>query len=307
MIHHDRQYTAQEFGTRFNIFKKNMDFVHKWNAKGSSTVLGLNSMADISNEEYQRVYLGTHIDASQFRQQAASHKLGRTFKVQAANVDWRAKGAVTPIKNQGQCGSCWSFSTTGSTEGAHFIKTGNLVSLSEQNLMDCSKPEGNQGCNGGLMTAAFEYIIKNNGIDTESSYPYKAEDGKKCLYNPANSAATLSSYVNVTTGSESDLAVKSGLGPVSVAIDASHNSFQLYSSGVYYEPKCSQTQLDHGVLVVGYGSDALPSAGVSAGSGDWWIVKNSWGTTWGVEGYIYMSRNRNNNCGIATMASLPSA
>jgi len=161
--------------------------------------------------------------------------------------------------------------------------------------MDCSTSQGNQGCDGGLMTQAMDYIIQNGGIDTEKSYPYTAEDGT-CHYNSANSGATLKSYVNVNQGDENDLQAKVNVGPTSVAIDASQSSFQFYSTGVYYEPNCSSTQLDHGVLAVGWGT--------SSGS-DYWIVKNSWGSDWGQSGYIWMSRNKDNNCGIATMATLP--
>jgi len=162
--------------------------------------------------------------------------------------------------------------------------------------MDCSTAQGNQGCDGGLMTAAMQYIISNNGIDTEASYPYTAEDGTSCQYTTANKGATLTGFTNVQTGSESDLQAKTYLGPVSVAIDASQNSFQFYSSGVYYEPACSSTALDHGVLSAGWGV---------SGSTPYWLVKNSWGTDWGLDGFIWMSRNKNNNCGIATMATLP--
>jgi len=211
-------------------------------------------------------------------------------------VDWVSKGAVTGIKNQGQCGSCWSFSTTGSVEGAHFLSTGKLVSLSEQNLVDCSTSEGNDGCNGGLMDYAFQYIIKNHGIDTEASYSYTATGPNACHFKAADVGATITSYTDVASGNEAALATAVDKQPVSVAIDASHTSFQLYSSGVYYEPSCSTSQLDHGVLAVGYGTD---------GSSDFWYVKNSWGTSWGIKGYIWMSRNRNNNCGIATAASYP--
>eukprot|EP01133_Synstelium_polycarpum_P008003 gene8003-9399_t len=295
-ITHQRQYASHEFSQKFAVFKKNMDFVQEWNSKNSQTVLGLNVFADITNEEYQKVYLGTKIDMS--GAEMVADNMNKVFGVQANTVDWRTKGAVTPIKNQGQCGGCWSFSTTGSTEGAHQQSTGNLVSLSEQNLIDCSKSFGNMGCDGGLMTAAFEYIIANKGIDTEASYPYTAKTGKKCKYTAANNAATITSYVNVTTGSETDLATKATAGPVSVAIDASHNSFQLYSSGIYYEKACSATQLDHGVLVVGFGSGSPSDASVDA-TDNYWIVKNSWGTSWGVAGYIFMSKDRSNNCGIA--------
>jgi len=296
MQQYQKSYTSSEFGSRFNAFMDNMDFVREWNSNPVAHRVELNQFADITNEEYQQIYLGTHITVPQSAFETFDGVLP-----QATVVDWRTKGYVTAVKDQGQCGSCWSFSATGSTEGAHFKATNNLVGLSEQNLMDCSTSYGNQGCNGGLMDSAFKYIIANKGLDSESSYPYTAKDGPSCRYAPANNAATLKDFKDVAKGSEDALLTAvHDIGPVSVAIDASKNSFQLYKSGVYYEPSCSSSRLDHGVLAIGYGTDDSNNA-------DYWLVKNSWGVNWGQQGYIWMARNRNNNCGIATAASYPLA
>ncbi|XP_061651837.1 cathepsin L.1 [Phyllopteryx taeniolatus] len=260
--------------------------------------LGMTFFADLENEEYKR----------QVSQRCLLHfnktipRGGSTFLPLPhgadlpRTVDWRNKGYVTDVKDQKQCGSCWAFSTTGSLEGQTFRKTGKLVSLSEQQLVDCSGDFGNTGCMGGLMDDAFQYIRSNGGIDTEESYPYQAEDGE-CHYNPANIGATCTGYVDVKEGDEGALKeAVATVGPVSVAIDASHESFQLYESGLYDEPECSSSELDHGVLAVGYGTD---------NGRDYWLVKNSWGLQWGDKGYIMMSRNKHNQCGIATAASYP--
>jgi len=295
MQENDKVYSSEEFQSRFDIFKWNMDYVDAWNSKNSSTILGLTIFADLSNEEYQKIYLGTHIDGTQALLNAEPYVMDPTVPF-ADTVNWVTAGAVTGIKNQGQCGSCWSFSSTGAVEGIHKIKRNALISLSEQNLMDCSSSYGNAGCNGGLMTSAFKYIQANKGVDTESSYPYTAKLGT-CHFATANVGATIAGYKTVSSGSESALQTAVKEQPVSVAIDASHNSFQLYKSGIYYEPACSATKLDHGVLAVGYGVDSS--------SNQYWFVKNSWGTSWGINGYIEMSKNRNNNCGIATQAAFP--
>ena len=197
----------------------------------------------------------------------------------------------------GQCGSCWAFSAVASLEGQHFKASGKLVSLSEQNLVDCSQAQGNQGCNGGMMDQAFTYIKVNNGIDTEESYPYKAVD-QTCKFNASDVGATDTGFIDITSGNEEDLETAiATVGPISAAIDSSHSSFQLYKNGIYNEPDCSSTQLDHGVTVVGYGAD---SSGAK-----FYIVKNMWGTSWGEQGYVMMSKNNDNNCGIATMSSFP--
>jgi cathepsin L len=290
MQKHQKSYHHNEFLQRYNTFKANLDFIQSHNAANKTFTVAMNKFGDLTVEEFSKLYLGTKVHAT--TRMAVASSAPTALPTQ---WDWRTKGAVTHVKNQGQCGSCWSFSTTGSVEGCHFLTTKKLVPLSEQNLMDCSTKEGNQGCNGGLMTQAMEYIISNKGIDTEASYPYTARDGT-CHYNSAHSGATMKSYTNVKQGDENDLQEKVHTGPTSVAIDASHSSFQFYSSGVYNEPSCSSTQLDHGVLAIGWGTYHNSA---------YWLVKNSWGTDWGQQGYIWMTRNENNQCGIATMATLP--
>jgi len=301
---YNKQYSsAEEFQRRFAIFEENYNYIALHNSGKTNTFkLGMNQFGDLSNAEYRSLYLGYKQSQHQkahsipFKGGNRSCPVGDSSAPYNTTCDWRQANVVTPIKNQGQCGSCWSFSTTGSVEGAHALATENLVSLSEQNLMDCSKKEGNEGCDGGLMDQAFEYIIKNKGIDTEASYPYQGVDGK-CNYNASNCGATISSYSDIPSKNESALAsAVQTVGPVSVAIDAAGISFQFYRSGVYYDIFCSQDNLDHGVLAVGLGND---------GDKDYYIVKNSWGTDWGMSGYIYMSRNHNNNCGISTQASYP--
>jgi len=293
-----------EEARRHAIWKNNTVLIMEHNklfhANKTTFRLGMNSNADMTAKEFAARYNGFR------KKHPNSHGPWRpSHQVDVsdlpASVDWVNKGYVTLIKNQQQCGSCWAFSATGSMEGAHFKATGKLVSLSEQNLVDCSQPEGNMGCDGGLMDQAFNYTVINKGIDTEASYKYTAMDGT-CKFNASNVGATIKSWTDVASGSEPDLQkAVATVGPVSVAIDASQYTFQLYSSGIYHDDNCSSQFLDHGVLAVGYGS---------AKSGtikDYWLVKNSWGTDWGMKGYIKMSRNNNNNCGIATQASYPVA
>jgi len=301
---HGRSYSSQaEAEKRLQIFHNNLQFINQHNqlaAQGlKSYTVGANRFADLTVEEYRAQYLTYRPSLKNNGNRTANIFVpDATVGANPTTVDWRQKNAVTPVKDQGQCGSCWSFSSTGSMEGVHAIATGSLVSLSEQNLIDCVKG-GSYTCDtGGEMQDAFQYVIDNGGIDTEDSYPYCTCSGNQCNYNAANSAATFSSFKVVAQGSESDLETAAAGRPVSVAIDASQQSFQLYTSGVYYEPACSSTQLDHGVLVAGYGVD---------NSKDYWLVKNSWSASWGMSGYIMMSRNRNNNCGIATDASFPIA
>eukprot|EP00111_Clytia_hemisphaerica_P004373 TCONS_00012506-protein len=279
---------------RYNIWQDNSNRIENFNKLNQGYSLRMNHFGDLTNTEYRQHMNGYKMRSTK-HSEAATFLSPTNVKV-PDTVDWRQQGFVTPVKNQGQCGSCWAFSTTGSLEGQHFKKTGKLVSLSEQNLVDCSSKEGNMGCNGGLMDQAFAYIKTNGGIDTEESYPYKGADGQ-CKFDAKNIGANDTGFVDVKSGDEDALKTAvATVGPISVAIDASHFSFQFYHSGVYNSWLCSSTRLDHGVLAIGYGTYQ---------GKDYWLVKNSWGTGWGLKGYIMMSRNKKNQCGIATQASYP--
>ncbi|KAJ3613098.1 hypothetical protein NHX12_019354 [Muraenolepis orangiensis] len=260
--------------------------------------MGMTFFADMENEEYKQLVTGRGLRPMD----SSTPRHGSAYLPQPGGadlpptVDWRDKGYVTGVKDQKQCGSCWAFSATGSLEGQNFRKTQKMVSLSEQQLVDCAGDFGNMGCSGGLMDHAFDYIQSVAGLDTEESYPYEAEDGE-CRFNPATVGATCTGHVDIAAGNESALQeAVATVGPISIGIDASHGSFQMYHSGVYSEPDCSSQDLDHGVLIVGYGT---------YNNKDYWLVKNSWGLSWGEKGYIMMSRNKNNQCGVATAASYP--
>ncbi|XP_043938850.1 procathepsin L-like isoform X1 [Protopterus annectens] len=293
--------SSEEEAHRKEIWLTNLKYVILHNMlvdQGLKTYrLGMTYFADLENKEYKKLAFGNCLLKFNATRSQGSTYLSSEQKLSLPDsVDWRIKGYVTPVKNQKQCGSCWAFSSTGSLEGQNFRKEQKLVSLSEQQLVDCSTSYGNEGCGGGFMDYAFEYIKANKGIDTEEAYPYEAVDGP-CRFDSSKVGATCTGYVDIPSGKETALQeAVANIGPVSVAIDAGHASFQLYQSGVYNEPQCSSVNLDHGVLVVGYGT---------LNGKDYWLVKNSWGLSWGDNGYIYMSRNHDNQCGIATSASYP--
>merc|ERR1711907_494997 len=275
--------TEEEHSGRFSVFKDNVDFInaHNLRADEHGYSVGINQFADMNSKEFKEVML---------TYKAAEKKQNNVVVLDETNtadsVDWVSKGAVTPVKNQGQCGSCWAFSTTGSLEGAYQIATGTLKSFSEQELVDCASSYGNQGCNGGLMDNGFQYV-EAKGDALESTYAYTGKTGNCSSSKQAQAAikkGQVTSYSDVTSDSESQMKAAVTKGPVSVAIEADQSGFQFYKSGVF-SGACG-TNLDHGVLVVGYGSDS---------GKDYWKVKNSWGTTWGMSGYMMMARGSSSN------------
>jgi len=296
---HSRNYQLGEEEHRMKIFQDNLLRIQRHNelhSKGEKTfTVGLNGFADMTTREFIRRRNGLKIPRRKMMQMDQMMLNRLVTDPVPDSIDWRTKGVVTSVKDQGQCGSCWAFSAIASLESQHALATGNLVSLSEQNLVDCSQPEGNDGCSGGLMDQAFDYIRINNGVDTEKSYPYKATD-QRCHFKARNVGATLKSFVDLPVNETALQGAVASVGPISVGIDASSWAFQFYTSGVYIDDECSDNDLDHGVTVVGYDSlNGVP----------YWTVKNSWGDDWGKQGYILMARNRNNMCGITTSASYP--
>ena len=290
----NRTYEPTERDYRNSVYVNNVRTIRKHNAGNHSWTMAVNKFADLTAEEFQASYVTGGYSPRPHR----AHATMLYPTALPASVNWTAQGAVTPVKNQEQCGSCWSFSATGSMEGAWFLKNGSLVSLSEQQLVDCSTAQGNQGCNGGLMDYAFEYVVKNKGITTEAAYPYTATGPNTCVAKGKPVAATLSGFKDVPVNSETALLTAIVQQPVSVAVEADQSVFQFYAGGVM-DSACG-TQLDHGVLAVGYGT---------LGGKDYYLVKNSWGADWGSQGYILLGRgakfNPSGQCGIQMDPSYP--
>ena len=294
---HDRTYDSDDLRPRFSNFVDNVNRV----ANSRSAVrLELNEFADLTASGFKKAVRArcTAFRSSRHPGPCAPFRpSGEQVSSLPDAVDWRSSGAVTPVKNQGKCGSCWSFSATGAMEGAWARATGQLVSLSEQQLIDCSQAYGNHACDGGIMPEAFQYAI-DHGMCTEHQDPYHAT-AQGC--EQCQPSVFMDACKYVEAGDQAALKAAVAQQPVSVAIEADASVFQLYAGGVIDTDSCG-TSLDHGVLIVGYGTDS---------GEDYWIVKNSWGPEWGESGYVRIARsNRTGDpgvCGIALQASFPVA
>ncbi|KAI4296899.1 hypothetical protein L6164_036819 [Bauhinia variegata] len=297
MAKHGRTYANNaEKGKRFKIFIENLKFIENFNNAGNNSYkMGLNMYSDLTPEEFIASHTGLRVPSLPKSSKVATLRPLNLDDV-PASMDWRKKGAVTPIKNQGQCGSCWAFSAAAAVEGITRIKTGKLIPLSEQQLLDCSTNWGNHGCQGGWPDNAFEYIIDNHGLASETSYPYQGTVGT-CRGSVVSAAARISGYQRVPANNEGQLLQAVAMQPVSVVI-AINNDFQNYARGIF-TGQCG-TQLNHAVTLVGYGTGDDGTK--------YWLIKNSWGQSWGEGGYMRMLRDSGSPgglCGIAKAASYP--
>jgi C1A family cysteine protease len=265
-------YGQEEFNNRYAIFKKNYDAIKEpWQ--------GVTKFSDLTPEEFERLYLNPNFkDAPK-----PDHFAAPVNVPNQDSIDWREKGVVTPVKDQGQCGSCWAFSTTGNAEGQWALAGHGLVSLSEQELVDCDKSD--YGCNGGLMQTAYKYVIAN-GLDTEECYPYKAY-GQTCKAQASCHTAKARSWEAVTHSEDAIEAYLTAHGPISIALNA--NWLQSYTGGIGHPSSCPSSGINHGILLVGYNN--------KDGGKKSWLIKNSWGTGWGERGYFRMEKGYS-LCGI---------
>ncbi|KAL9418184.1 hypothetical protein AB3S75_041073 [Citrus x aurantiifolia] len=304
----NKAYASQEeHDRRFTIFKANLRRAARHQKLDPSATHGVTQFSDLTPAEFRRTYLGLRRKL-RLPKDADQAPILPTNDL-PADFDWREKGAVGPVKDQGSCGSCWSFSTTGALEGANFLATGKLVSLSEQQLVDCDHecdPEEpgscDSGCNGGLMNSAFEYTLKAGGLMREEDYPYTGTDrGHACKFDKSKIAASVANFSVVSLDEDQIAANLVKNGPLAVAINAVY--MQTYIGGVSCPYICSR-RLDHGVLLVGYGSAGY--APIRLKEKPYWIIKNSWGESWGENGYYKICRGRN-VCGVDSMVSTVAA
>ncbi|XP_032740669.1 cathepsin R [Rattus rattus] len=297
---YDKSYSLEEEELRRAVWEENLKMIKLHNGENglgkNGFTMEINEFGDTTGEEFRKMMVEFPVQ---------THREGKSIMKRAAGsifpkfVDWRKKGYVTPVQRQGNCNACWAFSVTGAIEAQTIWQSGKLIPLSVQNLVDCSKPQGNNGCLGGDTYNAFQYVLHNGGLQSEATYPYEGKDGP-CRYNPKNSSAEITGFVSLPESEDILMVAVATIGPISAGIDASHESFKFYKKGIYHEPNCSSNSVTHGVLVVGYGFK-----GNDTGGDHYWLIKNSWGKQWGMRGYMKIAKDKNNHCAIASYAHYP--
>jgi len=304
---------AEEHAHRLSVFKANMRRARRHQLLDPSAEHGVTKFSDLTPAEFRRTFLGLKTSRRSFlRQMAGSTHDAPVLPTDGLpeDFDWRDHGAVGPVKNQGSCGSCWSFSASGALEGANYLATGKMEVLSEQQMVDCdhecdsSEPDScDAGCNGGLMTSAFSYLLKSGGLEREKDYPYTGKDGT-CKFDKSKIAASVQNFSVVSVDEEQIAANLLKHGPLAIGINAAY--MQTYIGGVSCPYICGRS-LDHGVLLVGYGASGFAPSRLK--NKPYWIIKNSWGENWGEKGYYKICKGSNvrNKCGVDSMVSTVSA
>ncbi|XP_059494434.1 procathepsin L-like [Stegostoma tigrinum] len=308
---HEKQYTEDEENYKRMVWEDNMRYIEQHNLEYSmgkhTFTVGMNEYGDLTTEEFNEIMNGffqaeadnsteEHVDeGDDFNEDVDDLESNEIEEgdddLKLRVVDWRKKGLVTQVKSQGPCGSCWAFSATGAIEGQWAKVCGRLISLSEQNLLDCDTTS--HGCRGGYKKLAFQYV-RRNGIESEKTYPYTAQQGS-CKFQKSNIVAKVARYRNIPRGERCLARASRKIGPIAVSLNARPKTFHFYKQGVYADPSCTQRR-GHAVLLVGYGRER---------GMNYWLVKNSWGTEWGEEGYIKIAKDKGNLCGIANYAVYP--